>query len=627
MIKKTTALLLLLLLSGSAVFAHATVVDVEKMAGADAAALYLMLGFTHILPMGLDHILFVLGLFLLKPQLKPVLLQATAFTLAHTVTLGLSMYRIIHPPAAVVEPLIALSILFVALENILSQKIKRTRLAVVFIFGLVHGMGFASALGELGLPQNRFFSSLLLFNIGVELGQAAVILAAWLLLAKWFGHKTYYRKFIVIPFSAIIGLAALYFLFTRISFKKEAVVIDTALAENIISNYNDSALKKNDTETAFWKNRIQPNTTDYTNSIRYAAALMNRFHISGDIGEVKKSDSVLLSLTRVFKTDAAPYLALSSHAILQHDFVKADSFFTIAKNTGLKKYDAAAAGFDVNFELGNISFAAMNLKQIQSAADYGYQFRRSKFMHYTGAADSAVSAMKTAYELSGSNAILKQAALSNLGDLYMHTGEMKKAADCFTKCIKEYGADMHSLLGLGWIALVYDRNADLAEKIFHFAASKTASPEPVFRLVAAAQLRHDTAQEHLYATQFETAASSLQYGNMYNKYLIQLYTGVLHNTRKAVTIAAAELGNRNTPQTQAWYAWALYNNGQQQEAIKVFNEKVSGKPLEALELYWMGKLLKAVHKTGTATQYFYEAAKNKYDLPPAIINDLETLLQ
>ena len=138
--------------------------------------------------------------------------------MAHTVTLGLSMYKVINPPTNIVEPLIALSIMYVALENIISPKLKTGRIGVVFLFGLVHGMGFASALGQLGLPQNSYFTSLLMFNVGVELGQLTVILAAFFLLAKWFGNKPYYRKAIVIPLSAIITIIAAYWAAERIFF-------------------------------------------------------------------------------------------------------------------------------------------------------------------------------------------------------------------------------------------------------------------------------------------------------------------------------------------------------------------------------------------------------------------------
>jgi hypothetical protein len=83
--------------------------------------------------------------------------------------------------------------MFVAVENIISDKLRPSRIIIVFAFGLIHGLGFASVLGDLGLPENQFFSSLILFNIGVELGQIAVIIAAWLLICKWLKDKPWYR--------------------------------------------------------------------------------------------------------------------------------------------------------------------------------------------------------------------------------------------------------------------------------------------------------------------------------------------------------------------------------------------------------------------------------------------------
>lgn len=625
-LKKMIAVLLLF--SSSAVFAHTTVIDIEKMNGADSAAMYLALGFTHILPLGFDHILFVLSLYLLKPQLKPVMLQATVFTVAHTVTLGLSMYRIITPPVAIVEPLIAASILLIALENIFSKKIKATRLVVVFIFGLVHGMGFASALGQLGLPQNRFFSSLLLFNLGVELGQITVILTAWLLLGKWFAHKPYYRKLIVIPLSVIIGIIASSLLVARITMKKDGPVIAAEAIDQAIKNYNDSSIQKSEAEILFWKNRIRPGVADYTNSMRYAGALVQHFRLTGNIDDVRRSDSVLLSLTKIFKeTDAAPYLSLSHHAILQHEFAKADSLLNKALKIGLKKYDAAVARFDVNFELGNMDNAVLNLRQIQQSNDYGYQFRCSKLMHYQANADSSIQAMKAAFTLSANNARLRQAAISNLGDLYMHQGDIAAAMDSYWQSIATDKSDMHSYTGLAWIALMHDKNDSLAEKVLEFVANKTQSPEPLFKMIAVAQQRNNKKQELASATKFVNTVSDKRYGNMYNKYLIWVYTGSLHDPAKAISIAKSEIENRNTPQTQAWYAYVLFKNGRQQEAMKVFEKEVSGRPLEALELYWMGKLLEATGKKGTASQYFYEAAKNKYDLDPAIINDLSHFIE
>lgn len=215
---KSVVIFILFLFLFQSSYAHAAIVGLEDMSTKDTVSLYIKLGFQHILPLGMDHILFVLSLFLLNPKLKSILIQATAFTLAHTVTLGLSMYQIINPPIAIVEPLIALSIMYVGVENIISPSLKPTRIGIVFLFGLIHGMGFASVLGDLGLPENSFLTSLLMFNVGVELGQITVILTAYILLGKFFGNKPYYRKFIVVPISSAIVVIASYWSVQRLFF-------------------------------------------------------------------------------------------------------------------------------------------------------------------------------------------------------------------------------------------------------------------------------------------------------------------------------------------------------------------------------------------------------------------------
>ncbi|MEI9812668.1 MAG: HupE/UreJ family protein [Acidobacteriota bacterium] len=143
---------------------------------------YLALGFTHILPHGLDHMLFVLGIYLLTGRLRATLLPVTAFTIAHSVSLGLSMYGLVSAPSSVVEPAIAISIAYVAIENLFLREVRRWRIALVFAFGLLHGLGFAGALGELGLPRTEFAAALVSFNVGVELAQIAVIGVAFALI-------------------------------------------------------------------------------------------------------------------------------------------------------------------------------------------------------------------------------------------------------------------------------------------------------------------------------------------------------------------------------------------------------------------------------------------------------------
>ncbi len=180
-------------------------------------AQYVGLGFTHILPKGIDHVLFVLGVFLLTRRARPVLLQISAFTIAHSITLGLSIYGIVSLPSAVVEPAIALSIAYIAVENLLTRDLKPWRYALVFLFGLLHGLGFAGALSELGLPREDFLLALLGFNAGVELGQLTVIALAFAGVGYWFRERVWYRQRVVVPASVCIAFLGLYWTVQRLS--------------------------------------------------------------------------------------------------------------------------------------------------------------------------------------------------------------------------------------------------------------------------------------------------------------------------------------------------------------------------------------------------------------------------
>ena len=196
-------------------------VDVDR-GKLSTAVLYVSIGVRHILPGGLDHILFVLAIFLASVRLRALLLQVSAFTVAHTVTLALAASGVITPSPAVVEPLIALTIGYVAIENLYFRDMTKWRPAVVFGFGLIHGMGFAGFFGELGLPPGQFWSALIGFNLGVEVGQLLVLIVAAVLgmyLQRWLGDADgtrRYRRFVVLPGSALIGLVGCWWAVERL---------------------------------------------------------------------------------------------------------------------------------------------------------------------------------------------------------------------------------------------------------------------------------------------------------------------------------------------------------------------------------------------------------------------------
>lgn len=186
-------------------------IDFER-SGASTFFTYVSIGVRHILPGGYDHILFVLAIFLASPRVKPLLIQISCFTVAHTLTLGLVAAGVFTPQASLVEPLIAATIAFAAFENILFGRMTRVRPFLVFGFGLIHGMGFAGFFGQLGLPQGQFWSALIGFNIGVEIGQLAVVGLAFAAslyfrgVLKQASRMDLYRPMVVIPASLVIAV-------------------------------------------------------------------------------------------------------------------------------------------------------------------------------------------------------------------------------------------------------------------------------------------------------------------------------------------------------------------------------------------------------------------------------------
>jgi hypothetical protein len=170
---------------------------------------FIFSGIRHIIPLGWDHILFIMGLFLSTRSLNKIIRLATAFTVAHSLTLILCATQLLPSRPQMIEPIIGLTIAMVGVQNILGEKNSKVSYLIVFIFGLIHGCGFASALGESGIPEKYFYSSLVCFNIGIELAQIAIIGLLYLICKLW-TNEIQYKKFVVTPVSLIIIAAGIF---------------------------------------------------------------------------------------------------------------------------------------------------------------------------------------------------------------------------------------------------------------------------------------------------------------------------------------------------------------------------------------------------------------------------------
>ena len=410
--------------------------------------------------------------------------------------------------------------------------------------------------------------------------------------------------------------------------REERKLVAQSFIDSLKTNYGvPKPITNNEDELQFWKSRIKNDASDLVNKAKYASTLVSRFHLSGNIKDLKASDSLLFDLEKQFNgTQAGTYLSLTHNSILQHRFNKAEDYLKKAIAIGISNKIRYPLTFDVNFETGNIETAALSLDKMKDENDYGYQFRKSKMAHYNGELDASIVCMEKASALANGNSYLKSVALSNAGDLYIHAGKFEKAQNSYLQSIKINNADLHSIMGLGWIALVHDINDSLAETIFKFVATKTKSPDPLYKLILVDQFRHDQASELKHAKQYEAIVTDSVYGTMYNKYIIPLYIGCLNNPKKAETLAKTELKHRATPQTYSWYVYALLANNKLDEANAIYKAHIAGKPLEALELYYMGKLMEANKKGYNAKEFYKAAEENLYDLTPTIARDLESKL-
>jgi tetratricopeptide (TPR) repeat protein len=416
----------------------------------------------------------------------------------------------------------------------------------------------------------------------------------------------------------------LLFLFSACN-RSPKTIVNTAFTDSLMTHYTPpSSIVVNESNLSFWKKKMDSLPDNFVNGPEYAAALLSRFRLSGNIYDLLQADSLYaLSNDANQGKEAGIFRTLAGVSLLRHQFQRADSNLQkAAQIDGINHVPNVFLAFDIAFETGRFDYAKKLLQSLNKTNLYGFLFRRSKFEHYDGSLDTSIACMKRAATEAGDNKYLRQVALSNAADLYIHKGDLQKAYQLYEESIRIDASDMHSLTGIGWIALINDKKDSLAERIFQFVRKHSSSPDVLLKMVHVAEARGDSLAQKKYAEEFVSIAGAPVYGRMYTKYLVDLYTGILHQPAKAVELSHLEIMNRPTAQVYAWYAWSLLNNGQADDAYNTFRQYVSGQPLEGPELYYMGKLMQSLDKGYNAKQFFKAADKNRYDLSPGKQKDL-----
>lgn len=391
--------------------------------------------------------------------------------------------------------------------------------------------------------------------------------------------------------------------------------IDPQYADSLIAHYIPNRVAEDN--LLFWEKRMEAHPDNFVNGPEYAAALISAFRTNGDIRQLVRADSLINESNEANAgKEPGSWRSLAGLAMLRHQFSLPTDYLKRAVAIEGNSFPNAFLDFDISFERGNYHHAKALLKALKEGNEYGYFFRRSKYEHYEGSLDSAIACMKMAAQKAGTFKNLQQLALSNAADLYMHKGDVLAAVDLYDESLRLNPSDLHSIAGLGWIALVHDGNDSLAERMFQLVRSQTQSPDILLKLSQLEGYRGNMKKQQEYSEIFIKETSDPAYGKMYNKYLIDLYTSVVQDAVKAVKLAQQEIDDRPTPQSFAWYAWSLYCNKEFEKAFKIYKGYVSGKPLEAQELYYMGKMMQGMEKSFNAHEFFAAAWKNKYDLDP-----------
>ncbi len=215
-------------------------------------------------------------------------------------------------------------------------------------------------------------------------------------------------------------------------------IVEQAYTDSLTNHFTHSkAIKSNELELDFWKNRVNPRLPGISNELKYARTLISKFHLSGDIKDLQEAEISLKQIDITYKgKESAVYTSLAETALLQHQFIRANEYLQKAKQLGIESYISNSLSFDVEFELGRFDIASFYLKKMKSPVDYGYHFRKAKLFHLNGKPDSASTYMIKAASLAPKKSNLQGIALANAADFYIHTGKLEEAADLYKTCIK-----------------------------------------------------------------------------------------------------------------------------------------------------------------------------------------------
>ncbi len=383
----------------------------------------------------------------------------------------------------------------------------------------------------------------------------------------------------------------------------------------------------------FWTNRLeQKGNDDITSQLKLASLYSRRFQYSGNINDLHLSDSLYITANQLQRNfGSGVYRSLAANCVTQHEFLQADRYLDSAAVMGDDLYFTKLQQFDVKLELGQQKQAEAILNSLRSKNNFDYFIRAAKLEDQKGNSEASISFMEKAYAdiRDSRNESLLLWVKTNLADMYGHNNRIEEAYQLYIEVVTNNPDYFHAWKGIAWIAYSHDQNTTLAKKILMWLQEKHPVPDYDLLLSEIAAFEENNEAKNKQLASFLDKVSNPAYGDMYNKYLFGILSDELNDPKGAMKIAQTEINNRPTPQSYELYAWALYKNGQLNEATRIAQSRIINKTFEPDALYHIGILLKQSGDKTTAKQYLTEALESSFELGPLvtteIIQELKTL--
>lgn len=372
-------------------------------------------------------------------------------------------------------------------------------------------------------------------------------------------------------------------------------------------------------EIDFWQTKYNAAPNQYTYLISLASLYSQLFEIKGNIQDLYRAEKLLLDCNnRVRGEKASIHRSIAKNYISQHRFKEALEYLKKAYILGENRLSTEKMLFDVYMELGNYTEAEKKLDVIQDTKDFDYLIRLAKWNDHKGDLDTAIKIMEQAKKIAEETKKedIKLWIYSNIADFYGHAGRIKESYDYYLKTLQIDNQNAYALKGIAWIVFSYERDTKSAIEIIDHITAKHTVPDFYLLRAEMNEFATNYTEQKLDIEEYFKLLNNHNYGDMYNKYNALLYSEVLDNSEKAIEIAKKEIQNRPTPESYDLLAWAYYQNGDFDEALKIVKKHTMNKSQEPLILFHNEMILKANDMLTKENSNKEELLSSIYELGP-----------